>query len=92
MKWGHFLHIYQPAGQHPGVLEKIVNESYRPLIRGFLRIPETRITLNINAVLSESLFENGYRDVIENIKLLVEMGRVELTGSAKLKPPIVSSV
>lgn len=83
MKWGNFLHIYQPADQHPGVLEKIVNESYRPLIRGFLKIPETRVTLNINAVLSELLFENGYRDVIENIKLLVEMGRVELTGSAK---------
>jgi len=83
MKWGHFLHIYQPSDQHLGILEKIVNESYRPLLRGFLKIPETRVTLNVSAVLSELLFENGYRDVIENIKLLVEMGRVELTGSAK---------
>lgn len=83
MKWAHFLHIYQPSDQHPGVLEKIVNESYRPLIRGFLKEPKTKITLNINAVLSEMLFEHGYRDVIENIKLLIEMGRVELTGSAK---------
>lgn len=83
MKWGHFLHIYQPADQHPGTLEKIVNESYRPLIRGFLKEPKTKITLNINAVLSELLFEHGYRDVIDDIKMLVEMGRVELTGSAK---------
>ena len=29
------------------------------------------------------LFEHGYRDVIDNLKMLVEMGRVELTGSAK---------
>ena len=83
MKWAHFLHIYQPFDQHPGTLEKIVNESYRPLIRGFLKEPKTKITLNINAVLSEMLFEHGYRDVIEDVKLLVEMGRVELTGSAK---------
>jgi len=33
--------------------------------------------------LAELLFENGYRDVIDDIKALVEMGRIELTGSAK---------
>ncbi len=83
MKFGHFLHMYQPWWQHPGILEKITNESYRPLIRGFLKIDKTKITLNINSVLTEMLFEQGYRDVIDNLKLLVEMGRVELTGSAK---------
>ncbi|OGC52007.1 hypothetical protein A2982_00100 [candidate division WWE3 bacterium RIFCSPLOWO2_01_FULL_39_13] len=83
MKWAHFLHIYQPADQHPGILEKIVNESYRPLLRGFFKIPETKVTLNVSAVLSELLFKNGYRDVIEDIKALVEMKRLELTSSAK---------
>lgn len=83
MKWAHFLHIYQPADQHPGILEKIVNESYRPLLKGFLRTPETKVTLNINGTLVEKLFEHGYRDVLEDIKVLVDMGRLELTGSAK---------
>ncbi|TXI33600.1 MAG: hypothetical protein E6Q58_02515 [Niabella sp.] len=83
MKWAHFLHMYQPWWQHPGILEKIVNESYRPLIRGFLKTPNTKITININSVLTEMLFNNGYRDVIDDLKLLIEMGRVELTGSAK---------
>ena len=75
--------MYQPWWQHPGILEKIANESYRPLIRGLLKEPKTKITININSVLTEMLFEHGYRDVIDNLKLLVEMGRVELTGSAK---------
>ncbi len=83
MKWAHFIHMYQPWWQHPGILEKITNESYRPLIRGFLKYPQTKITININSVLTEMLFDNGYRDVIDNLKVLVEMGRVELTGSAK---------
>lgn len=83
MKWSHFLHIYQPSDQHPGTLEKIVNESYRPLIRGLYKSDKAKITLNINAVLAELLFKNGYRDVIEDIKQLVDMGKVELTGSGK---------
>lgn len=83
MKWAHFLHIYQPYDQHPGILDKIVNESYRPLIRGLYNTPNGKLTLNVNAVLSELLFANGFRDVIDSIKDLVEMGRLELTGSAK---------
>jgi len=83
IKWAHFLHIYQPSDQHPGILEKIVNESYRPLIKGFYKTENTKVTLNVNAVLTELLFQYGYRDVIEDIQALVEMGRLELTGSAK---------
>ncbi len=83
MNWAHFLHIYQPADQHPGILDKIANESYRPLIRGLYKTPNAKITLNINAVLAELLFEHGFRDVVDGIKDLVEMGKVELTGSAK---------
>ena len=83
MKWSFFLHIYQPSDQHPGILEKIVNESYRPLFKGLYKIDRAKVTLNINAVLTEMLFKNGYRDVLDDIKALVEMGRLELTGSAK---------
>ncbi len=83
MKWAHFLHIYQPADQHPGILEKIVNESYRPILRGLLKTPDAKITLNVSGTLVEKLFEHGYRDVIDDIKALLELGRMELTGSAK---------
>lgn len=83
MKWAHFLHIYQPDDQHPGILEKIVNESYRPLFRGLMKIPNAKLTLNINGVLVEKLFELGYRDVLDDIKDLIDLGRLELTGSAK---------
>lgn len=83
MKYAHFLHIYQPYDQHPGILDKIVNESYRPLFRGLLKIPGARITLNVNGVLLELLFKHGYRDVIDSMKDLLESGKIELTGSAK---------
>lgn len=83
MKWAHFLHIYQPYDQHPGILDKIVNESYRPLVRGLYNLPNGKITINVNAVLSELLFANGFRDVIDGLKDLVLAGKVELTGSAK---------
>jgi len=86
MKWAHFLHIYQPSGQHPGILDKIVNESYRPILRGLYITENAKITLNINSVLTELLFSNGYRDVIEDIKSLVETGKIELVGSAKFHP------
>ena len=82
MYWAHFLHIYQPSDQHPGILDKIVNESYRPLLKGFYKLPNTKLTLNISGALTEILFKNGFRDVIDDIKNLCEMDRLKITGSA----------
>ena len=45
MKFAHFIHMYQPWWQHPGILDKITNESYRPLLRGFIKNPETKSLL-----------------------------------------------
>jgi hypothetical protein len=86
MVWSVFLHIYQPPDQRPEILEKIVNESYRPLLKGFLANPRTRLTLNINACLTELLAQNGFDDVIEGLKKLAENGQLEFTGSAKYHP------
>lgn len=86
MVWAFFLHLYQPPDQRPEILEKIVNESYRPLLAGFLANPRTRLTLNINACLTELLAEHGFQDVINDLKKLAENGQLELTGSAKYHP------
>lgn len=86
MVWSVFLHIYQPPDQRPEILERIVNESYRPLVKGFLANRRTRLTLNINACLTELLIENGFGDVIEGLKRLAENGQLEFTGSAKYHP------
>ncbi|MBU1016577.1 hypothetical protein KJ678_00220 [Patescibacteria group bacterium] len=83
MKWVCFLHIYQPPNQSQDVLERVVNESYRPIFRGLKKIPKAKIILNINAVLTEQLHNSGYEDVLNDIKCLAENGRVEFTASAK---------
>ena len=83
MFWVNFLHIYQPSDQSNEVLERVVNESYRPLIKGFLNIPKMKINLNINAALTELLVKKGYKDVIDGIRKLAESKRLEFTESAK---------
>jgi len=86
MFWANFLHIYQPCDQSDEILEKVVNESYRPLFKGFLNIPKMKINININGALTELLIKKGYRDVIDIIRQLAESGRLEFTESAKYHP------
>ena len=83
MYWANFLHIYQPANQKKRILEKVVNESYRKILAGLKMSPKAKVTLNINACLTELFYKNGFKDVIDDIRKLTEAGQIELTGSAK---------
>lgn len=83
MIWANFLHFYQPPTQKDLWVKRIADECYRPLFRGLFERPGIKLTVNINAVLVELLIKNGYQDVIDNIKVLLERGQIELTGSAK---------
>lgn len=83
MIWTNFLHIYQPIDQSNETLERVVNESYRPLFGGFLALSGIRINLNINATLTELLIRKGYGDVIESIKKLAQSQKLEFTETAK---------
>src|SRR4030042_4604680 len=86
MIWVNFLHIYQPWNQSDEILERVVNESYRPLFRGLLMIPNLKINLNISGVLTELLMKKGYSDVVDNIKKLAQSRRLEFTETAKYHP------
>jgi len=83
MYWINFLHIYQPSGQSKEILERVANESYRPLFEGFLKLKNIKVNLNINGALTETLAKKGYLDIIKNIKKLSETKRLEFTESAK---------
>jgi len=83
MYWVNFLHIYQPSEQSNEILERVVNECYRPLFRGLLNIKNLKINLNINAGLTELLVKKGYKDVIEIIYELARREKLEFTESAK---------
>ncbi|MEX0748849.1 MAG: UvrB/UvrC motif-containing protein [Candidatus Saccharimonadales bacterium] len=89
MLWVNFMHIYQPLTQKPYWVNRVTEESYRPLFQGFLKNPDLKSTININSVLVELLEENGHQDVIEAIHELLKRGQIELTGSAKFHPLMV---
>ncbi len=84
--WATLLHFYQPPIQIPEILRKVVNESYRPLIEVLGQYPHAKVTVNINGVLTEMLYESGYQDVIDGIRDLALRGQVEFVGSAKYHP------
>ncbi len=84
--WAQLFHFYQPPTQMPLILEKICNESYKPLLKVLLQNPHARATLNINGVLLEMLHDYGHRDVIRSLRALGEKGEVEFTGSGKYHP------
>ncbi|MDP2788680.1 MAG: UvrB/UvrC motif-containing protein [bacterium] len=83
MKWANFLHIYQPANQIDEIFDRVVNESYKPLIKTLKDFPETKITLNINGALSEQFEKRGFDELIKDISFVAERGQIEFTDSAK---------
>ncbi len=84
--WAQLLHFYQPPTQLPSVLEKICQESYRPLLDVFLQYPTAKATVNINAILTEMLRDHGHSDIIERLVKLAKRGQIEFTGSGKYHP------
>lgn len=82
----NFLHIYQPPNQKPYWIKRIAEESYRKLTHGLKKNKKAKVTLNINACLSEHLVKNRCHDIIKDLKFLAERGQVEFTASAKYHP------
>ncbi|MBE0431544.1 MAG: hypothetical protein IBX67_06935 [Dehalococcoidia bacterium] len=84
--WAQLLHFYQPPTQVPAVLNKICDESYRPLLKVFQEYPGARVTINLNGVLTDMLRDCGHTDVIEDVRSLAERGQLEFTGTGKYHP------
>lgn len=80
------LHFYQPSNQFGDVIKKIAHESYIPLIKSLKNNKKVSITANFPLSLLEQLDRFGYRQLINDIKELVEAGRIELVGSAAYHP------
>jgi len=86
MYWANFLHIYQPPTQTEEIVRKVTEENYRILVKVLEEAPDSKITLNISAILTEQLSRYGFLDVIEGLKRLAERGQIEFTGSAMYHP------
>lgn len=83
MRWANFFHIYQPPNWDPRIIVKVATESYRPMLDILKRNPETKITLNINACLTEQLAHYELTDILDDLRQLGENGQIEFTGSAQ---------
>jgi predicted glycosyl hydrolase (DUF1957 family) len=86
MYWANFLHIYQPPTQTEESVRKAAGECYRKLVEILSHHQCARITLNINASLTEQLDRYGLNDVIDGLRRLAERGQIEMTASAMYHP------
>lgn len=84
--WINFLHFYQPPYQSREIIDKVVRESYKPVIDILKKNPKAKMTLNISGSLIEHLYAAKHEDVIEGFKILLEKKQIELTGSACYHP------
>lgn len=86
MKRVSFLfHIYQPPNQSDKVLKDITQQSYEPLARQILEFSDLKFTLNINYSLVH-LLASRFPHVIDNIRLALENGNLELTATGAYHP------
>ncbi|MEX1061933.1 MAG: hypothetical protein WEC39_02405 [Patescibacteria group bacterium] len=86
MIWAPVLHIYQPPTQLAEILKRITEESYIPLVEFLTRNSQAKLTLNIPGALTKQLSEQGFNDVLSELRRLTERGQVELTGTGAYHP------
>ena len=86
MYWANLIHIYQPPTQTEEITRRVTDECYRKLVDILLRHAQARVTLNINACLTEQLDRYGLHDVIDGVRALAGRGQIEFTGSAMYHP------
>lgn len=80
------LHFYQPSNQLPEVFKDVVKNCYAPMIKVIKENKRINLTVNMPLALLEQLDRLGYHDLIKEIKILVEQGRLELTGTGAYHP------
>ncbi|NQV88462.1 MAG: hypothetical protein HQ402_02835 [Parcubacteria group bacterium] len=86
MYWVNFLHLYQPPTQNEETLTRIIDESYRLIIKLLHTYPNLKLTLNISGSLLDLLEKYKHEDIINELKGFVEEQRIELVGSAMYHP------
>ncbi|MCY3412479.1 MAG: hypothetical protein INQ03_12650 [Candidatus Heimdallarchaeota archaeon] len=81
------LHAYQPPYpiQEKFVLDKIVEECYRPIAKALKSYPRVKFLLNINASLSEMLEEDA-KDVLRLFNEAAQRGQIEFLNTGAYHP------
>jgi alpha-amylase len=82
------LHMHQPVGNLPEVVDRIVQEVYRPVIGVLEKHPGVSVNLHISGSLLEMLSAR-HADLIQKIKELLKTGRVEMLSGGFFEPVLV---
>jgi len=82
------LHMHQPVGNLPEVVDRITREVYRPVIGVLERHPGISVNLHISGSLLEG-FQARHADLIPKLKELVATGRLEMMSGGFFEPVLV---
>lgn len=85
------LHAYQPPTQKISILDRIIKNCYLPVAQALESNPNLKITLNMNASLTEML-KDDYLIVIEKYAELARNNQIEFLDSGAYHPilPLIS--
>jgi len=86
--WANLIDMYQPPNCNRSVLEKIIKQSYLPLLKIFEQNPDSGFTLNLPGSTVELMIRTGFGDVIKKIAKLGERGQIDFTMTPKYQPLI----
>jgi len=82
------LHMHQPVGNLPEVVDQITAEVYRPMIEVLEKHPGVAVNLHCSGSLLEVLAERD-PELIQKLKGLVATGRVEMLSGGFYEPVLV---
>lgn len=84
--WANLIDMYQPPNCDRPTLEKIVKQSYMPLLKVYEQSPRTAFTLNLPGSTIELLIRTGFGNVIKKIGKLADSGQIDFTATPRFQP------
>lgn len=86
MLWINFLHLYQPANASQYHIDEATDKAYRRIIRALAKNPRIKMTMNISGCLLARWQHLGYKDLLSQIRRLINREQIELVGTAAYHP------
>lgn len=84
--WANLVDMYQPPNIDRSILEKIVQQSYLPLLRIYEQSPPVGFTLNLPGSTVELLIRTGFGNIIKKLIQLAEQDQIDFTMTPKYQP------
>jgi len=83
------VHVHQPVGNVESVVEKAIEEGYRPFIELLKDFPKIKTTLHFSGSLL-GFIEKRAPDLIDNLRIMLKRGQIELFSGGYHEPILPS--